>query len=246
MDFREPGIVDLQDEAGVNDRLVFGPQSVANRLQVFFVAAVVLVGANAARGHRRHESFLDFQPGERRLEILNVFPDRVLPSIADRRGANERSTRRNASAHHAPAEVLLIVFREGGHFRGPLLPPATLWALRFKAAETLTHVREESRLSLLAVCDNVNPALVLLADNLSDCGLNPLRVGALVIRLAVEFRLHHVEQVLRTRQTATVGDENPIRTPFHDCLPVSMSIEKKPSDLTLAKIALSSTRNGSL
>ena len=78
MDFREPGIVDLQDEAGINDRLILGSKSVADCLQVFFVAAVVLVGANATRRHGRHESFLDFQPTERSLEIINIFANRLL------------------------------------------------------------------------------------------------------------------------------------------------------------------------
>ena len=166
VDFRKPGVVDLQDEAGIDDRLILGPQSVADCLQVLFVAAVVLVAANPAGRHGRHESFLDFQPAERGLEIIDIFADRLLSSIADRPGAHQRDARRDASAHHAPAEVLLIVLREGGHFRGPLFPTPALRALRLKAGEPLAHVGEEARLSLLAVGHNIDTVVSLLADNL--------------------------------------------------------------------------------
>src|SRR5512143_178553 len=109
MHFREPRIVDLQDEASINDRLVLGSQGVAYRLEIFFVAAVVLVRAGAVRRHGRHESLLDLQTTERGLEIFNIFPDRLLPAITNRPGAHHWNARRDASAHHAPAEVLFIV-----------------------------------------------------------------------------------------------------------------------------------------
>ena len=46
MDFRKPGIVDLEDESGIDDSLILRPQCVTDCLQVFFVAAVVFVGAH--------------------------------------------------------------------------------------------------------------------------------------------------------------------------------------------------------
>src|SRR5262245_48173523 len=86
--FREPGIVDLQDKASLNDRLVLVSQCVAHRVQVLFIAAVVFIVANAAWGHRWHESFLRSQATKRSLQILNVFFYCLLPSIADRPGAD--------------------------------------------------------------------------------------------------------------------------------------------------------------
>src|SRR4029077_11166340 len=58
MDFRKPGIVDLQDEAGINDRLILGSKSVADCLQVFFVAAVIFVGADPTGRYGRPERLL--------------------------------------------------------------------------------------------------------------------------------------------------------------------------------------------
>src|SRR5215510_15180848 len=81
--FREPGIVDLQDKTGIDDRLVLGSQCFAHRVEVFFIGAVVFIVANAAWGHRWHESFLRSQATKRGLQILNILFNRVLPSIAD-------------------------------------------------------------------------------------------------------------------------------------------------------------------
>src|SRR5919106_5234009 len=215
MHFREPGVVDLKDEARINDRLVLAPERLAEGLQVLFVAAVILVAANATRRHGRHESFLDFHPTERGFEILNVFPDRLLSPIADRRRTHERGARRDTASHHAPAKVLFIVFRKGGHLRSPLLPTCGLRGLRFKAGETLANVSEKSGLPLLAVGHNVDPTLTLLADNLSHGGLNPLTVGGFVIRLAVDFCLHQIEQLLRTRENTAVSGYNAMGAPFH-------------------------------
>src|SRR5262245_13528726 len=174
-------------------------------MQVLFIAAVVFIVTNAAWSHRWHESFLRSQAPERGLQILNILFYHLLPSIADRPGADQRYAGHDASTHHSPAEVLLIIFREGSHFRRPLFASAAFSAFRFKAGETLAHVRKESRLSLLAVGHNVDAALGLLADNLRHRALDSLTEGLIIIRFAVDLGLHQIEQVLGARQTAGVG-----------------------------------------
>jgi hypothetical protein len=58
MHFCDPWVVDLQDEARVDDRLVLNPQRVADRLQILFVAPVILVCSDSARRNSRHEGVL--------------------------------------------------------------------------------------------------------------------------------------------------------------------------------------------
>src|SRR5262249_36623340 len=69
-----------------------------------------------------------------------------------------------------------------------LFASATFSTFRFKAGETLAHVRKESRLSLLAVGHNVDAALGLLTDNpataLWTCWLKALSSYGSLLTLA--------------------------------------------------------------
>jgi hypothetical protein len=46
-DVRKEGIVDLQQEAGLNDRFIFGAKCGAGRLKELFFGAIVFVGSHA-------------------------------------------------------------------------------------------------------------------------------------------------------------------------------------------------------
>ena len=58
MHFCDPWVVDLKDETRVHDRLVFKPQRIADRLQILFVAPVILVCSDSARRNSRQEGVL--------------------------------------------------------------------------------------------------------------------------------------------------------------------------------------------
>src|SRR5262249_36463901 len=58
------------------------------------------------------------------------------------------------------------------------------------------------------------------SDNLGDGAPHPPGISVGVVRLAVDLRLHHIEQVLGTRQAAAVGGQNALRTPLHSHIPL--------------------------
>ena len=79
---------------------------------------------------------------------------------------------------------------------------------RFEAVQTLSDVREEARLRLLTIGENVDAGLSLPAHAIEH---RPLH--ALLVRrgwaIADHLRPHQIEQTRRARQTADVGCENP-------------------------------------
>ena len=79
-------IVDLQHQAGVDDRLVFLAHGVGAGEDELVVALVVLVAdARAARRpDRGHEAFADAAGGKRRLEVGDVGGDGLVAGVADR------------------------------------------------------------------------------------------------------------------------------------------------------------------
>ena len=84
-------IVDLQQESGVDNRLVFSLHRVGNREQESLFGGVVLVnppGNNGAGRHGRDECLLRFYPGAGGLQVFYVHLDLRLPLVEDRRIAN--------------------------------------------------------------------------------------------------------------------------------------------------------------
>ena len=83
-------IVELKDQAGVDDRLVFLAHGFADRVHEFFVAFVM--GVRQARCARRrdggHEAFLHSAGFQRRLEMGDVGLDGVVALVDDRGGAD--------------------------------------------------------------------------------------------------------------------------------------------------------------
>jgi len=128
--------------------------------------------------------------------------------------------RRDRSPQLGPAEILVVVFGEGRDFCCRLPRNAAPRAVRFEAGETLAHVSEESGLALFAVGHDVDPALDLPADSLGHRAPNARGVSLAVVGLIIEFGLHHVEQVLRARQAADMGGQDPVDPPLHELAPL--------------------------
>jgi len=74
-------IVELQDKAGIKDRLVFLAQRLGPGVEELLVAPVIGVrdAVGAPGSNRGHEPFLDPGVGEACLEIGDVGGDRLLP-----------------------------------------------------------------------------------------------------------------------------------------------------------------------
>ena len=86
---------------------------------------------------------------------------------------------------------------------------------RLESAEALVDVSDKARLAQLAIGENIQPHFGLLADGLHHRAANAARVGVLVEGLSLLLRVHHVDQLLRTRQASYVGGENSIRAVLH-------------------------------
>ena len=84
-------VVELHQEAGVDDHLVFGAHRLGDRCRQFFVVLVILVLAvgDHARGRRhRQEGLLDLHAFERGLEVVDVALQLGLAGIGDRADAD--------------------------------------------------------------------------------------------------------------------------------------------------------------
>jgi hypothetical protein len=91
-------VVELQQEAGIDDHLVFRAHRRANRDQALLVALVVFVLAvrDDARGRRhRQERLLHVHAIQRSLEVLDVALELGLPGIINRPDADRVRPGRN-------------------------------------------------------------------------------------------------------------------------------------------------------
>jgi hypothetical protein len=84
-----------------------------------------------------------------------------------------------------------------------------------EAAEAFVDIGDEARLAELAVIDDVDAEIDLLADNLGDRGAQARGVRLLVDRLAPLPRLHNIEQIGGTRQAADMSGENSLAASLH-------------------------------
>ena len=203
-DVGEERIVDLQQEPGVDDRLVFGAQRGADGMEELLLAAVVLVRPDAAWRDRRHERGVmpgAFQGG---LEVVDVTLQRLLAAICHRADADQRHHRHDGPADHRLLEVLGVVLGKGVDLGGKERPFHL--RPRLEALQPLAHVEEEAGLGLLAVGHDVDAGFRLLAHALGNGAAHALVVAA--GRLARELFLHLVEQIPGARQAADMGRQD--------------------------------------
>src|SRR5262245_42356752 len=111
---RQSGVVELQYETGIDDRPVFMPHRLAERVQELLVRFVVLVlpAREAARGDRRDKSLLGLHLGERRFEIRNIGAYRLLALIFDRRDKDRRTAAHGAGGAKSRRVELAVEFRK--------------------------------------------------------------------------------------------------------------------------------------
>ncbi len=155
---REIGAIELQDESGLDDRLVFAPHHVGERVNVFLIALVVAVleiARDLAGRGRGHEIFFSFRAGERVLGELDIGlgGGPVLPG--DRAGAGRAVLERRGE--------VLEDFRELGEFR--LAGAERRRTFAFVAGQAIEHMHGVVGAALLAVIDDVEAAFGLLSHD---------------------------------------------------------------------------------
>ncbi len=160
--------VDLEDEAGLRDRLVLLPHRIGDREQVRLLGGIVLVAEEERHdaGRRgREERVLDLDARQRRLQVVDVGLGRLRVAHADRRVARRRlPARAPGVAEHA--------LREIGEAGEVLVDERVAGAA--EAGEAILDVGRVARLAHLAVVNHVDTRRGLLATT-SATALHRLR-----------------------------------------------------------------------
>src|ERR1700733_9991383 len=173
-------IVDLQDETGVDDGLIFFTDGLRHRPCIVLLGLIVLVWQDLQRRRRYcgNERLLGLLAAHGRRKKFNIAPNCLLPDVFDRSGADKAEYRRRAGASHA------AVFRiEFGEFLALLaserISPSPYFGVFFsdlKAGQTVIDVRPPSceidrtvhRLAELAVIDDIDADLGLPLHNIAN------------------------------------------------------------------------------
>jgi hypothetical protein len=90
-DVREERIVDLEQEAGLDDRLIFDAKRRAGGMKELFFGAIVLVGSHTAGRYRRHEYGMSVDRGSGSFEVFDVTFERLGAAIPDGSGTDHRN-----------------------------------------------------------------------------------------------------------------------------------------------------------
>src|SRR5438067_510999 len=213
---RQVGIVDLHEESRIDDGLVLLVHRLGDRGEVFLLGLVVGVPLPVldARGRdRRDEGFPGAASGQARLEVLDIGLD-VLRARVDDRARAHHVQRPYGWARHRTREPL-VELGERSHFAraAPRADPACRVGL--EAGQALVDVRNEAGLAHLAVIDDVDAELGLLADDLPDRVSHPGGEGLLIVGAAGRLGLDQLEQVTRARQASGVGRQEAVGAPVH-------------------------------
>src|SRR5262249_43749280 len=181
-------IVGLDEQGGIDDRLVLGVDRIGDRVLEIIVARVIFVlaiGNDARRRRHRQECFHHFDAVERILEVVNVLLQLDLTGIGDRRYHHR--------VHDGFDFVARIEFRVELR-KARAVDAAGKWVAAgkrppFEAAEAEQRVlRPADRFSELAVANDVDADLGLLAHDLGNGCFEAFRIGSLVEVLAGLFR----------------------------------------------------------
>ena len=175
-------IVDLNQEAGRDDRLILLAHGLADRMEIVLRRLVILVLVpvlDIGGRDRRDENLRDVEARERGLEIVEVGLQFLVAPVGDRPGAGHEGL---ARIHGAG--LGLVEFRKRD--RLARADPGTLpfAFLAAEAAEALAHIGHEARLAELSVVDHVDAESGLLADDLAHRLAQARLEGRLVDALA--------------------------------------------------------------
>ena len=205
---RQVGAVDLQHEAGIDDRAVFPRHHLGQRIKIGFVRGIVLVLqiARDLTGRRRgHEPFARLGARHRLLRPRDVGLERgeILPGDGTRARRAMLERRGEVGEHR----------RELGEVG--LAGPERRRARAVEAREAILHVGGVVGAALLPVVDDVEPAGDLFPHHVGDRrahrGRELGRFGAGIFLLGQQ-QFHHFR---RPRQAAGMGGENALRAALH-------------------------------
>ena len=210
---RQVGRIELEIEARIDDCLVFVRQRLGGGLEIGRVRLVIEIGEikeHLPGRYRGDEGHLRRCPAESLFEVGDVAMHRVLVAQLDR-------------SLHIGHDEMAAAFVLDEQFVDDVRKVAEIGRDELRsigeAGVALHHVVAEADLAHLAVGDDVDARLALLADHLDDGLLHPRGEFVLVDRLFVEQIPHHAGEVRRPRQAAGMGGENAVGAPLHPSLP---------------------------
>ena len=206
---REVGAVELQDETGVDDSLVFRPHRLGDRREIALFARIMAVMEEQRDETRRgcsQKALRRDDARHRRLQIVGV----------DLGGARFLQCNRAVAAgglapgaagiaEHAP--------RQFGEIDEILV--GERMALAAKARKPVLDVGRVARLRDLAVIDDIDPGRGLLLDDFGDGSPDARGERRGIDRHSFLFREHHAHKIFRARQTAGVCRQKPLAAAFH-------------------------------
>jgi hypothetical protein len=214
--------VDLQQEAGVDDRPIFLVQRIRHgedEIRIVFIIFVQPVRNNAARRHGRHESLRDARAAQRCLEIFDIASNEFATFVGD--GADA-----GPIALGADKALGLVVFRvEFGKplaiaaFGDDLAGPKAETGALLEAGQTIEDIaRPARRFAELAVADDVDANRLLFADNLRHRRRELRRIAACGTRIAGVRGFQECHEFGRPGEAADVSGQYFLVAALHDRL----------------------------
>ena len=232
------GIVELQDEPGVDDGLVFLAHRVGAREQELLVGLVIPIRntRGAAGRDRGHEALLDAGGLQRRLEVGDVGLDSRVARIGQRAHAHGpecgagsgRDTRVRIGIGRGEFQTIPTIskarqhdFARAGPPRRHVVQPRGAELEPTQALERIAPPRPvvhlvPHRLPELAVAGDGDAGLLLQAHDLGDARAQLVLETTLVGRHARFPGTIRVDQVLGARQASSVARQDLIRVLPHE------------------------------
>src|SRR3954468_15052943 len=212
-------VIDLQNKPGVDDHLVLDAHRFSDGLSPVVLALVVLVfavGQHAGRSDHGHEGLLDLHSLERRLEVLDVAPNDILPHVFDRPDTSDQLW----IGHGFALVELSIKLLEARTIRARQAGAiAVRNVAQLETAQTFDDVLVPTdRFAELTIARYIDADLSLPADDLGDRFVEARFISRLIVRLPTLFRPHDLLQRLRTDQASNMRRKNSICACFHDDL----------------------------
>jgi hypothetical protein len=210
-------VVELHQEAGIDDHLVFGVHRRRDGRHngVFaFIEFILAVRDDACRRRHRQERFFHLYALECSLEVVDVALQLRLPGVLDRPDANCLGRGGDAFARIE----LGIEFRETLAVGAALerIGGIMLDRTALEAAQTLQCIlRPADRFAELAVAHHVDTGLRLLTHDGGDALGQAFLVRPRVVRLAGLLGAQKLLQSWRADQAADMAGENAVAAALH-------------------------------
>ena len=195
---RQVGIVDLQQETGIDDGLVLFVHRVGDGEQIGFIIGVIVVFHPVFDGARRdggEKGLLVLLSLEAGFEIVDLLLQPFLADILERPVAENPLDVVAAIVACPLVEVIAKLHHVAGENRRGAI-------LRFhfpfdEAGETFPRIAGKIGLADFAVVDDIEAAVQLLFNHLGDHLSQPFGESSLIHRLPADLRGVHLFQVSR-------------------------------------------------